>query len=281
MKESPKPSDWTPHVKHTGAEFQAGYSMRLLSGPRGQKASQTQGWWTSRHTYRGVGDGQDPVLDGALPSLPHFPDPEDGAKHDPIQHPLHAAVRCHAWPSSQKPPTKPHTSPPNPIQAHQTPHKPGSGLPFITPGGGEHRLAGTQGGTRALVSSRSGRTSRHVELPWAGTEPVSPAVEAQSLNHWAAREAHSTVVDSENGRQQQKSDSRRIDKWLQSHSYYRVSCRHLKRITQLQYVWTYADFWSTLLVEKASCFKILWVSSRIVKISDLQNSILHFLYIYV
>ena len=47
----------------------------------------------------------------------------------------------------------------------ETPHKPGSGLPFITPGGGERRLAGTQGGTRALVSSRSGRTSQHVELP--------------------------------------------------------------------------------------------------------------------
>ena len=28
----------------------------------------------------------------------------------------------------------------------------------------------------------------HEELPWPGIEPVPPALEAQSLNHWIMRE---------------------------------------------------------------------------------------------
>ena len=31
-------------------------------------------------------------------------------------------------------------------------------------------------------------TSWHVELPWPGVEPMPPAVEAQSLNHWTTKE---------------------------------------------------------------------------------------------
>ena len=33
-----------------------------------------------------------------------------------------------------------------------------------------------------------GCAARHVELPWPGIEPMPPAVEAQSLNHWTTRE---------------------------------------------------------------------------------------------
>ena len=31
-------------------------------------------------------------------------------------------------------------------------------------------------------------TEQHMELPWPGIEPMSPAAEAQSLNHWATKE---------------------------------------------------------------------------------------------
>ena len=33
-----------------------------------------------------------------------------------------------------------------------------------------------------------GYTLQHVELPWAGIKPVSPALEVWSLNHWTTRE---------------------------------------------------------------------------------------------
>ena len=39
-----------------------------------------------------------------------------------------------------------------------------------------------------------GRTARHAELPQPGIEPVSPAVEAQSLNHRTTREVPVLVL---------------------------------------------------------------------------------------
>lgn len=39
-----------------------------------------------------MGDGQNPVLDGALPSLPHFPDPKEGVKHKLIQYLVHVTI---------------------------------------------------------------------------------------------------------------------------------------------------------------------------------------------
>ena len=37
-------------------------------------------------------------------------------------------------------------------------------------------------------------TTQHVELPRPGIEPVSPAVEGQSLNHWTTREVLFSVL---------------------------------------------------------------------------------------
>ena len=34
-------------------------------------------------------------------------------------------------------------------------------------------------------------TTQHVELPQPGIEPMPPALEAQSLNHWTTRELES------------------------------------------------------------------------------------------
>ena len=37
-------------------------------------------------------------------------------------------------------------------------------------------------------------TEQHVELPWPGIEPMSPAAEAQSLNHWTTKETLNALV---------------------------------------------------------------------------------------
>ena len=216
VKEYPRPSDWIPHIKHSGETVR-----HLLSGPRGQKTSQTQGeeradtltvaWEMVRipfltehfllcHTFRILRMEPNTAwystcftscTVSCLAIITKSPQPNT------TQARIWAAFNDPSWRGTQ---TSRHT----------------------------------QRGTTAVGFFPLWPHSRHVEPPWAGTEPVSPAVEAQSLNHWAAREALSTV-GCENGRQQ-KSDSR-INKWLQSHSYYRVSCRHLKIITQLHMCW--------------------------------------------
>ena len=33
-----------------------------------------------------------------------------------------------------------------------------------------------------------------IPVPWSGVEPVLPAVEAQSLNHWTAREVPEGLI---------------------------------------------------------------------------------------
>ena len=37
-------------------------------------------------------------------------------------------------------------------------------------------------------------TEQHVELPWPGIEPMSPAAEAQSLNHWTTKKTLNPLV---------------------------------------------------------------------------------------
>ena len=44
-----------------------------------------------------------------------------------------------------------------------------------------------------LFPTHSGYT-RHAELPWLGIEPMPPALEVQSLNHWTT-EGHSNKAD--------------------------------------------------------------------------------------
>ena len=39
-----------------------------------------------------------------------------------------------------------------------------------------------------LILFYFGFTAGHVEFPWLGIEPVLPAMEAQSLNHWTTKE---------------------------------------------------------------------------------------------
>ena len=41
-----------------------------------------------------------------------------------------------------------------------------------------------------------GCTTQHVELPCPGVEPMSPVLEAQSLNHWTTREALVSILES-------------------------------------------------------------------------------------